>query len=150
ARFGGERQRAFLTRMGLLKPVASELPESAAPLQPRQWGPTESATVAFGQGISVSPLSFVAAAAAVANGGAKIVPTFLKSDRPQNGERILSADASATMRQLMRLVVTDGTGTKANVPGYDVGGKTGSAEKPDGHGYAHTKLITSFCGVFPI
>jgi cell division protein FtsI (penicillin-binding protein 3) len=150
ARFGAEHQRAFLTRMGLLRAVQSELPESAAPLQPRQWGPTESATVSFGQGISVSPLSFVAAAAAVVNGGTKIVPTFLKTGKAQNGERVMGQDASDTMRQLMRLVVTDGTGKKADVPGYDVGGKTGSAEKPNGHGYDHHKLITSFCGVFPI
>lgn len=149
-RYGAEHQRAFLAKMGLLRAVPSELPESAAPLAPRQWGPTESATVSFGQGISVSALSFVSAAAAVVNGGTRITPTFLKNDVPQTGDRVMSEEASATMRQLLRLVVTEGTGSKADVPGYDVGGKTGSAEKPGLHGYDHHKMITSFAGVFPI
>ena len=149
-RFTPERQRAFLERMGLLAPVKAELTRAAAPLIPSHWKATETTTIAFGHGISVSPLAFAAAAAAVVNGGTRIRPTFLRQTAPQNGERLLTAATSATMRNLMRLVVTDGTGRKADVPGYNVGGKTGTAEKPNGHGYAEHALISSFCGVFPM
>lgn len=150
ARFTPERQKAFLTGLGLLSPVRAELAKAAWPIYPSWWHGTETATISFGHGVSVSPLSFVAAAASVVNGGTRIVPTYLRHPQVQNGERVLTEDTSRTMRSLMRLVVTDGTGRKADVPGYFVGGKTGTAEKSNGHGYAHHELISSFCGVFPI
>jgi cell division protein FtsI (penicillin-binding protein 3) len=149
-RSGPARQRPFLEKMGLLQPLKTELPEVAAPLYPRRWGEVEGATIAYGQGISVNPLGFAAAAASVVNGGTLIRPTFLKRDTPQTGERVMSESTSATMRDLMRLVVTKGTGTKADIPGYHVGGKTGTAEKPDNGSYARHRLISSFVGVFPI
>ncbi len=149
-RSGGERQRAFLGNLGLLSPLRSELPERARPLYPDHWGVIETATIGFGHGISVSPLSFAAAAASVVNGGRRIAPTFLKHPDDARGEQVVSAATSATMRSLLRYVVTNGTGKKADVPGYDVGGKTGSAEKPGRHGYEAHKLVTSFCAVFPI
>jgi cell division protein FtsI (penicillin-binding protein 3) len=149
-RFTPEKQRAFITRLGLLDPVETELASVAKPLAPQRWARTETATISFGHGISVSPLAFAAAAAAVVNGGTRIRPTFVRRAEPQNGERVLSAEASATMRRLLRLVVTDGTGGKADVPGYLVGGKTGTAEKPSARGYAAHRLISSFCGVFPM
>jgi cell division protein FtsI (penicillin-binding protein 3) len=149
-RFTPQTQRAFLTRMGLLDPIQTELAKTAAPLIPSRWARTETATISFGHGVSVSPLAFATAAASVVNGGTRIRPTYLRRTAPQNGERVLSAEASATMRQLLRLVVTDGTGGKAEAPGYRVGGKTGTAEKPSGRGYAAHRLISSFCGVFPM
>jgi cell division protein FtsI (penicillin-binding protein 3) len=149
-RFAPGSQRAFLTKMGLLDPVSTELAKSAAPLIPTRWARTETATISFGHGISVSPLSFAAAAASVVNGGTRISPTYLRRTAPQGGEQVLTPEASATMRRLMRLVVTEGTGGKADVPGYNVGGKTGTAEKPSGRGYAEHKLISSFVGVFPM
>ena len=145
-RSGPSRQRAFLTRMGLLSPVKSELPETARPLYPSNWGPVETATIGFGHGISVSPLAFAAAAAAVVNGGRRVVPTFLKHPADARGEQLISPATSATMRDLLRYAVTDGTGKKADAPGYDVGGKTGSAEKVGPHGKYTHKLVTSFCG----
>ena len=149
-RSGPDRQRAFLTRLGLLDPMRSELPESAHPLYPRHWGTVETATVGFGHGISVTPLSFVTAAAEIVNGGRRIHPTFLKRTADARGEQLISPQTSATMRGLLRYVVTDGTGKKADVPGYDVGGKTGSAEKVGPHGgYVAHKLLTSFCAIFP-
>lgn len=148
-RSGGSRQRQFLTTLGLLSPVRTELPERARPLYPSNWGIVETATIGFGHGISVSPLSFAAAAASVVNGGRRIQPTFLKNPKDSRGEQVVSPQTSQTMRELLRYVVTDGTGKKANVPGYDVGGKTGSAEKPGRHGYQAHKLVTSFCAVFP-
>jgi cell division protein FtsI (penicillin-binding protein 3) len=149
-RSGPTKQKPFLKRLGLLEPLKTELPEVASPLYPRHWEVVEAATIAYGHGISVNPLGFAAAAATVANGGTLIRPTFLKHDEVQNGERVISEETSRTMRELLRLVVTDGTGTKADVRGYDVGGKTGTAEKAENGSYAHHQLISSFCGVFPI
>ncbi len=150
-RSGPQRQRQFLDQLGLLDAVRSELPESARPLYPRHWGDVETATIAFGHGVSVTPLSFATAAAEVVNGGRRIHPTFLKHPGDARGRQIISPQTSETMRRLLRYVVTDGTGKKADVPGYDVGGKTGSAEKVGPHGtYVAHKLITSFCAVFPI
>src|SRR5580698_247119 len=150
-RSGAQRQREFLTRLGLLSAVRSELPERQSPIYPRNnWGEVETATIGFGHGISVTPLAFVTAAATIVNGGRKIVPTFVKHAEDARGEQLIKPETSAAMRGLLRYVVTNGTGRKADVPGYDVGGKTGSAEKNDGHRYVAHKLITSFCGVFPI
>lgn len=149
-RSGPERQREFLAHLGLLSAVHAELPETAAPLYPRRWGQVETATVGFGHGISVTPLSFATAVAAVVNGGRRIVPTFLKRDVDARGEQLIKPETSAIMRELLRYVVTNGTGKKADVPGYDVGGKTGSAEKVSGRGYVAHRLLTSFCAVFPI
>ena len=149
-RSGPVRQKAFLTSLGLLSSVKSEVPEIAYPLYPARWGQIETATIGFGHGISVSPLSFVTAAAEVVNGGRKLTPTFLKRDGDARGEQIIKPETSQTMRSLLRYVVTNGTGKSADVPGYDVGGKTGSAEKPVNGRYISGKLITSFCAVFPI
>jgi cell division protein FtsI (penicillin-binding protein 3) len=148
-RAGPERQKAFLTRLGLLSPLKTEVPEMALPLVPRQWGQIETATISFGHGISVNPLAFTAAAASIVNGGTKVTPTFLVSDAVQQGERVVSKETSVTMRKLLRLAVTDGTGSKANIEGYDIGGKTGTAEKPVGRSYSRNRQITSFVGIFP-
>jgi len=152
-RSGPVRQREFLSAMGLLKPIKTELPETARPLYPTSnWGQIETATIGFGQGISVSPLSFVAAAASVVNGGRKIRPTFLKQNVGDlRGVQVIKPQSSLQMRDLLRYVVTNGTGKKADVPGYDVGGKTGSAQVPGPHGrYIPHALRTSFCAVFPV
>src|SRR5581483_11368801 len=150
-RSGPTRQRAFLGNLGLLKPLKADLPETARPLFPgANWGQIETATVGFGQGISVSPLAFVTAAAEVVNGGRRITPTFVKQDGDRRGEQLIKPETSQQMRDLLRYVVTDGTGKKADVAGYDVGGKTGSAQVPGEHGrYIPHALRTSFCAVFP-
>jgi cell division protein FtsI (penicillin-binding protein 3) len=148
-RAGAEKQQEFLGRLGLLSPLKTEVPEMASPLYPKQWGQVATATVSFGHGISVNPLTFAAAAASIVNGGTRVQPTFVKTDRVQQGDRVLSEEASLEMRRLLRLVVTNGTGRKADVPGYEVGGKTGTAEKATAQGYSRSKQITSFVGVFP-
>ncbi len=150
-RAGGTRQRAFLTRLGLLAPMSSELPETARPLYPSNWGAIETATVGFGQGISVSPLSFVTAAASIVNGGRRITPTFVRQDGvDRRGEQVVRPETSRQMRELLRYVVTNGTGRNAEAPGYEVGGKTGSAQVPGPNGrYIPHALRTSFCAVFP-
>jgi cell division protein FtsI (penicillin-binding protein 3) len=149
-RSGGVRQREFLAHLGLLGTLRSELPETARPLYPAHWGEIETATIGFGHGISVSPLAFAAAASAVVNGGRRVVPTFLRHPDDARGEQLIRPETSLAMRELLRYVVTNGTGKKADVPGYDVGGKTGSAEKPGVHGYQAHRLVTSFCAAFPI
>jgi cell division protein FtsI (penicillin-binding protein 3) len=152
-RSGPVRQREFLAHMGLLKPLKSDLPETARPLYPiSDWGQIQTATIGFGQGISVSPMSFVAAAASVVNGGRRITPTFVKQTSGDlRGEQVIKPETSETMRDLLRYVVTTGSGKKADVPGYDVGGKTGSAQVPGPHGrYIPHALRTSFYGVFPV
>lgn len=152
-RSGPARQHQFLASLGLLNPIKTELPETARPLFPlSSWGEIETATIGFGQGISVSPLSFAAAAASVVNGGRRITPTFLKQSASDlRGEQVIKPQTSEQMRDLLRYVVTNGTGKKADVPGYDVGGKTGSAQVPGPHGrYIPHALRTSFCAVFPV
>lgn len=149
-RSGGAVQKAFLQKIGLLQAVNSQLPERAAPLYPSNWGDIETATIGFGQGISVTPLAFAHAAAEMVNGGRRIPITFLRHPEDARGVQLISPETSAKMRELLRYVVTNGTGKKANVPGYDVGGKTGSAQVPGPHGrYMRGKLITSFCAIFP-
>lgn len=148
-RAGGARQKAFLARLGLLDAPGGELPEMAAPLVPRRWKEVETATISYGHGVSVSPLAFAAAVASIVNGGTRVAPTFLRAAARETGTRTVSPHASRTMRALLRYVVTDGTGRKADVPGYDVGGKTGTAEKAHRRGYARNALISSFCGIFP-
>jgi cell division protein FtsI (penicillin-binding protein 3) len=149
---GGQRQREFLTRLGLLKAPKIEVSEAAAPHFPSKWREVNVMTIAFGHGISVTPLSFASAAAALVNGGILRQATLVKQppgEVPQ-GQQVLSPKTSEQMRKLMRLVVEHGTGTMAAAPGYLVGGKTGTAEKISGRHYAEKKLLSSFVGVFPI
>jgi cell division protein FtsI (penicillin-binding protein 3) len=149
---GGERQRGFLDRLGLLSPAEIELAEIGAPLFPTQWRPINTMTIAYGHGIAVSPLHMANAVAALVNGGLRRQPTLLRQDpeHPPAGRRVVSEDTSRRMRQLMRLVVKYGTGRLADVEGYLVGGKTGTANKLTGHGYDLNARIASFIGAFPI
>jgi cell division protein FtsI (penicillin-binding protein 3) len=149
-RSGPDRQEAFLRNEGVLSTLRTELPEYAKPHYPDHWGQVETATISFGHGIEVTPLTYIAAAASVVNGGRRIQPTFLKRPDDARGEQLIRPETSTEMRGLLRYVVTNGTGKSADVPGYDVGGKTGSAEKNEHHHYIAHKLLTSFCAVFPI
>jgi cell division protein FtsI (penicillin-binding protein 3) len=109
-------------------------------------------TVAYGHGIAVTPLHLASAYAALANGGIWRPATLLKRSPGQipAGERVISEATSARVRQLMRLVVIKGTGKKADAPGFRLGGKTGTAEKPHQGGYARKSLVSTFAGVFPM
>lgn len=148
---GPARQREFLGSLGMLKRLAIELPETGQPLVPRPWRQVNSMTISFGHGLSVSPLHLVSGVAAVVNGGIYRAPTILKSEgRRTDGRRVMSADTSEKMRRLMRLTVARGTGRKADVPGYLVGGKTGTAEKVNGRRYKRGALLSSFVAAFPM
>src|SRR5215469_4167130 len=149
---GAQTQREFVARVGLLKPPKIEVFEVGAPHYPAKWREVNVMTIAFGHGISVTPLSFATAAAALVNGGILRPATLVKPPagyEPQ-GRRVISTKTSEQMRRLMRLVVEHGTGTMAAAPGYVVGGKTGTADKVSGRHYAERKLLSSFVGVFPI
>lgn len=151
---GTERQRKFLGDLGLLSRPSIELHEAAPPLTPNPWGEISTMTVAFGHGIAITPLHLASGMAAIINGG-RLIPATLVADTAQNRKpddirRIVSPETSETMRRLLRLVVLSGTGSKANVPGFEVGGKTGTAEKPVAGGYKRNALISSFVGAFPM
>ncbi len=149
---GSARQKQYLQRFGLLGRTHVELPEVGAPQVPDPWREINTMTIAFGHGLSVTPLNLVAGVGAVVNGGLLRQPTLIRQ-QPEDvppGVRVISPRTSKQMCELMRLVVEFGTGTKADVPGYDVGGKTGTAEKLNNGRYMHNARIASFVGVFPM
>jgi len=148
---GPEGQKAFFEKIGFLKPLTTQLPELAAPLWPRHWVKINTMTIAYGHGISVTPLHLATGAAAMVNGGILYQPSFVKrTAASEPGRRVIQAKTSQMMRQLLRLNVIQGTGKNADVKNYDVGGKTGTAEKPSHGGYRQKALISSFVGMFPM
>jgi cell division protein FtsI (penicillin-binding protein 3) len=149
---GTQAQRGYLGRFGLLKPAALELPEIGRPLIPSRWRDINTMTISYGHGIAVSPLQMASGVAALVNGGLYVAPTLLKrKDREAiKSKRVVSAKTSEQMRGLMRLVVSKGTGGKAAVKGYGVGGKTGTADKLSVRGYRKNATISSFVGAFPM
>ena len=149
---GVEAHQAFLKKMGQLDRLRTELPESAAPLVPKNWGELNTVTIAFGHGLSVAPLQAVMATAALVNGGYLIPPTFLKRTEEEAKKfavRVIKPETSEKMRYLFRLNVERGTARRAEVPGYYVGGKTGTTEKVEAGRYVKNKRLTAFMGVFP-
>ena len=149
---GAERQKAFLTSLGLLDASPVELIEApgAKPLRPAKWPDIVTVTASFGHGLSSSPLNLAAAYASIANGGIKVSPTLMKRVEPMRGIRVVSPEVSKMAVDMLRLVVVSGTATLADVPGYQVAGKTGTADKPrPGGGYYADKVINTFASVFP-
>ena len=151
---GPTRQKEFLRKMGFLDKVNVELKERGRTLTPgNQWNQIETMTVGYGHGIAVTPLHLATGYATLFNGGIYRPATLLKVDRSHaagRGHRVFSEETSYKMRALLRLVVTEGTGRKADAPGYRVGGKTGTAEKLVGGHYVSNKVVTTFAGVFPM
>jgi cell division protein FtsI (penicillin-binding protein 3) len=159
---GAERQRAWLKAMGMFERPPIELPGAIAPQyqSAANWRETTVMTVGFGHGIAIEPLQVVRGTAAVANGGILVRPTILalsSDSRPAGptethpeGVRVMQESTSQIMRKLMRLVVTDGFGKSAEVAGYYVGGKTGTAEKVGAHGYRKHTNVSAFMSVFPM
>lgn len=150
---GVDHHREFMQKLGFADRLRTELPESAKPqFRRRQWKPVESATIAFGHGIAVAPLQAAAATAALMNGGYLVRPTFRKRSAEEAralAPRVLSQATSDAMRQLFRLNVEKGSGKRAEVEGFLVGGKTGTADKPGPHGYQKNKRLNSFLAAFP-
>ncbi len=149
---GVEGHQAFLRKMGQLDRLRTELPESAEPLVPKRWGELNTMTIAFGQGINVAPLQAMMAVAALVNGGNIMTPTFLRRTPEQalaESRRVISAQTSESMRYLLRSNATHGSAGFANIPGYYVGGKTGTADKiVHGH-YSKDKVFATFMAITP-
>ncbi|MBK3659880.1 penicillin-binding protein 2 [Bradyrhizobium diazoefficiens] len=149
---GVEAHKAFLRKMGQLDRLRTELPESASPILPRRWSELNTITIAFGHGIAVAPLQAVMGVSALANGGLLIPPTFLKRSEEEAraiAKRVIKPETSDKMRFLMRLNAEIGTAKRANVPGYYIGGKTGTAEKVVNGRYAKKKVLTAFTAIIP-
>ncbi|MHB1060126.1 MAG: penicillin-binding transpeptidase domain-containing protein, partial [Rhodanobacter sp.] len=145
-------QKAFFSRLGMLRPASLELPEIGHPLYPDTWRPINTMTISYGHGLAVSPMHLVSGVAAMVNGGV-MRPATLIARAPgevSEGERVITSDTSLVMRKLLRLVVESGTGKNAEVPGYVVGGKTGTADKQSGKGYDRNSRLASFIAAFPM
>ena len=150
---GIEGHREFLKRIGLLDRVVTELPEVARPTEPKVWKKVHSITIAFGHGMSTTPLQTAVGAAALMNGGRLIPPTFLPrspTEADKLATQVVKAQTSADMRYLYRLNAEKGSGKKAEVPGFRVGGKTGTAEKVVNGRYASDKRFNAFLASFPM
>ncbi len=150
---GIEGHQEFLRRVGFFDRLTTEIPESAKPLLPKHWSKLATATVAFGHGFAVQPLQGISVIGGLINDGLMTAPTFLKRDVAEAdvlAKRIVKPETSEKMRYLFRLNVTEGTAEKADVIGYRVGGKTGTAEKVVNGRYAKDKLLNSFIGAFPM
>jgi cell division protein FtsI (penicillin-binding protein 3) len=155
---GPERQKEFLGSLGFLEPTTVEMIEAPTgrPLLPQKWSEISSMTISYGHGLSASPLHLASAYATLANGGRKVSPTLVHSEDPEVlaarvGEQVVSPLAARESLDMMRAVVTRGTASFGDVPGYEVAGKTGSADKPKPTGgYYKDKVIGTFAGMFPV
>lgn len=150
---GGYKQQDFLKSLGLFDASPIELIEAAGakPLRPKRWSELVTITASYGHGISGSPMNLASAYAAIANGGHLIKPTLLHSDTHQVGIEVMSEATAKASLEMLRRVVTEGTATLGDVAGYEVGGKTGTANKvKKGGGYYDDKVINTFASVFPI
>jgi len=152
-RVGADGQRAYFERFGLLRKPTIELPETAPPIIPSRWSDLTTMTAAFGHGIAVTPLQVAVADAALMNGGKLIPPTLFPRSREEADKlavQVVKPETSAQLRYLFKLNVDKGSGSRAAVPGYLVGGKTGTAEKVEGGRYSATKRLNSFLAAFPM
>ncbi|NIZ12919.1 penicillin-binding protein 2 [Phaeobacter sp. HF9A] len=151
---GAERQRSFLDSLGMLKPTPFEIVEAKGgqPLLPPNWSELSAMTISYGHGISTTPMHLAAGYATIANGGHYVAPTILKQTHaPEQGPQVMSPEVARASLKMLRKVVSEGTASFAEVKGYDVGGKTGSADKPKRNGgYYKDKVIATFASVFPI
>src|SRR5262249_34782972 len=149
---GVEAHKAFLRKMGQLERLRTELPESASPIVPKRWAELNTVTISFGHGIAVAPLQAVMGIDALVNGGYLIPPTFLKRTEAEAmamAKRVIKPETSDKMRYLMRLNAEIGTAKKADVPGYYIGGKTGTAEKGINGRYAKKRGLNAFTASLP-
>ncbi len=151
---GAERLRQYMIDLGMNDRPEIELPAKGFPLWPGdKWARLTNMTVGFGHGIAVTPLHLASAYAAMVNGGIYRPATLKKLDAADapKGRRVFKASTSSRMRQMLRAISIYGTGKRADAPGYRVGGKTGSAEKPGGSaGYRRTALVSTFAAAFPM
>lgn len=147
---GSLRLQEFFSSLGLFSRSSIELAGSARPIVPDQFDDLHSATASYGHGIAVSPITFAGAFASLANSGETVTPTLLLApERKRNPKRVMAAPTADLVVRMLRQAVVDGTGSQAEVGGYRVAGKTGTAEKPIPGGYSETENICSFAAIFP-
>ncbi|MTI19139.1 penicillin-binding protein 2 [Rhodobacteraceae bacterium RKSG542] len=150
---GIDEQRKFMEKLGLTTPLRTEIPERAMPLLPPRWNEVAAMTISFGHGLSVTPLHTAVAGATLVNGGKFINPTFLprtEEEASKVATQVISQETSDAVRLLNRMNVKNGSGRRAAVPGYDVGGKTGTSQKVIDGRYAEGIYLNSFLGSFPM
>lgn len=151
--FGGEKQQDFLKSLGFMDLTGIEMVEASGgrPKTPKDWTDLSTITVSYGHGLSATPMHLATAYASLVNGGFKVTPTLIKQNYIERGPRIVSPDTSREVREMLRAVVKEGTASFGEVPGYAVGGKTGTADKPKetGGGYYEDKVIATFASIFP-
>ncbi len=151
---GDEAQQDFLRSLGLFERLPIELPEArrSTPLLPPRWSEISTLTVSYGQGIAVTPVHLAAAYATIVNGGLRVRPTLLNTvTLPTEADRVISESTSFAARDMLRQVVVRGTASLGEVEGYEVGGKTGTADKPNPQGaYYDDKVIGTFASAFPM
>ena len=148
---GKDEQISFLENLGLLSPLSSlEVTEKASPRSPARWGEETTATVAYGYGISVTPLHITSAFSAMVNGGTYYEPRLVKQNGNIKGKRVISSKTSSQINKMLREAVTKGSGRRANIPGYEVAGKTGTANKLVNGKYIDKKVMASFAVTFPV
>ncbi|WP_047465342.1 penicillin-binding protein 2 [Rhizobium rhizogenes] len=150
---GMDIQKAYLTRFGLLSRMQTELPEVKAPSQPKVWKKINSITIAFGHGVATTPMQTAVAGAALIDGGELIEPTFLprtQEEAEKTEKMIVKKSTSDVIRYLFKLNGEQGTGKTADVPGFHVGGKTGTANKVINGVYSHKLSFNSFLAAFPM
>ncbi|SOH95183.1 cell division protein FtsI (penicillin-binding protein 3) [Monaibacterium marinum] len=149
---GTPAQQDFLRELGFFDASPVELPEArnADPLLPPRWSELSTITISYGHGLAATPLHLATAYASVVNGGLRVHPTLLAGATPPTEEdRVVSRETSQALNQMLRAVVSRGTASFANIEGYEVGGKTGTADKPNVGGYAEDSVIATFAGMFP-
>jgi cell division protein FtsI/penicillin-binding protein 2 len=143
-----DRLLRWIARFGFGRPTGVDFPGESAGILPSYWSGSTIGNVPIGQGIAVTPIQMAAAYAAMANGGVWVRPHLVARDRPER-RRVVSRTIAAQLSTMLRDVVTSGTGTSAAIPGYRVAGKTGTAQKPDGHGGYSNRYVASFVGFVP-
>ncbi|MCB2088010.1 MAG: penicillin-binding protein 2 [Sphingomonadaceae bacterium] len=150
---GSKRLRQTMVDLGMNERPYIELPARGHPIWPGDnWPRLRNMTVSYGHGIAVTPLHLAGAYAAMVNGGVWRPATLRKLEPGEapRGRRVFKASTSSRMRQLLRMIAVYGTGRNADAPGYRVGGKTGSAEKPGNGGYRKKSLVSTFAAAFPM
>jgi len=149
-KIGAKRQKEMLEKFGLLSRIESDFPALSKPIYPKIWREINLYTIAYGHGIAVTPLHMAITASAIVNGGTLYKPSFIKLEKEPSGKKIIKPSTSKTMRQMLRNVVLTGTGKNADIIGYEVGGKTGTAERAEFGRYSESKTMASFVATFPM
>jgi cell division protein FtsI (penicillin-binding protein 3) len=149
---GIEKQQQYLKQFGIMDKLTLELPEKGIPMFPsdRSWGNISAMTISYGHGIAVTAIHFAQAMSSIVNGGNFYNATIIKDKNNNPVRKVINPNTSITMNKLLRAVVKFGTGRKTDIPGYFVGGKSGSADKAEKGGYNRNSKLSTFAGAFPM